>query len=101
MILHVCQPSRKIFGQHLRAICAHSGCTLTQVVALFPFLRFDTSSWRQWALERLAAWPRTAGAVLGAVGVLPTAVPRALLRTLACALPNPGSEGSHGTFHWK
>jgi len=88
--------------QNLRALEAERAADqLQQVVALFPFLCFDTASWRQWALEHLAAWPRTAGAVLGAVGALPTAVPRALLRTLAPDLDTHAVEKTLGMLSYR
>lgn len=60
-----------------------------QVVALFPFLCFDTSSWRQWALRQVAAWPGTVATAAAALRALPAVVPRALLRVFARAPPPP------------
>lgn len=53
---------------------------LQQVVALFPFLAFDDSSWKQAVLRQVAAWPQTVGVFAAAVGCLPSAVTRAVMR---------------------
>ena len=55
---------------------------------MFPFLEFDTSSWGQWALARLVAWPRTVGAAVAAAGCLPTVLQRGIVRRLAGLAPS-------------
>lgn len=62
-----------------------------QVVSLFPFLEFDTTSWGQWALSHLAAWPRLIGGASAGLSLLPTPLQRAFVRCCAgvCAALYP------------
>lgn len=72
---------------NVRALQEAGQChQLQQVVALFPFLSFDESSWRQAALERLVAWPRVVGVCGAALGCLPLALSGAILRSFAADL---------------